>query len=139
MSDKLTVVQKAFGEIAPDFAELTDRVLFGEVWQRPGLSQRDRSLITVATLVALYRTNELPNHLKRAIDNGVSRDELVEAIMHLAFYSGWGNAIMAVDVARNVFERHNIGAQQLPSASPTLRTSPRSSPSSRSSSPCSSA
>lgn len=109
MSDKLTVAQKAFGEIAPDFAELTDRVLFGEVWQRPGLSQRDRSLITVATLVALYRTNELPNHLKRAIDNGVSRDELVEAIMHLAFYSGWPTASSALRIAKSVFD--GLGAK----------------------------
>lgn len=109
MSDKLTVAQKAFGEIAPDFAELTDRVLFGEVWQRPGLSQRDRSLITVATLVALYRTNELPNHLKRAIDNGVSRDELVEAMMHLAFYSGWPTASSALRIAKSVFD--GLGAK----------------------------
>jgi 4-carboxymuconolactone decarboxylase len=110
MPDDQTVAQKAFGEIAPDFADLTDRVLFGEVWERPGLSQRDRSLITVATLVALYRTNELPNHLKRAIDNGVSRDELVEAIMHLAFYSGWPTASSAPRIAKGVFDE--IGAKR---------------------------
>ena len=104
MSDKLTVAQQAFGEIAPDFADLTDRVLFGEVWDRPGLSPRDRSLITVASLVALHRTNELPNHLKRAIANGVSRDELVEVMMHLAFYSGWPTASSALRIARGVFD-----------------------------------
>ena len=110
MPDKQTVAQQAFGEIAPDFADLTGRVLVGEVWKRPGLSPRDRSLITVATLVALYRTNELPNHLKRAIDNGVSRDELVEAIMHLAFYSGWPTASSALRIAKGVFDE--IGAKQ---------------------------
>jgi 4-carboxymuconolactone decarboxylase len=65
--------RKGFGDIAPAFADYTDRVLFGEIWERPELSKRDRSLITVATLIALYRVNELPSHLKRAIANG--RDE----------------------------------------------------------------
>jgi 4-carboxymuconolactone decarboxylase len=68
------------------------------------LSPRDRSLITVATLVALYRTNELPTHLKLALQNGVSRDELVELITHLAFYAGWPTAATAVGIARKVFE-----------------------------------
>lgn len=94
---------QAFGDIAPGLADLTDRVLFGEVWERPGLSPRDRSLITVACLVALYRTNELPGHLKRALANGLSRDELIEAITHLAFYSGWPTAASAAAVARRVF------------------------------------
>jgi 4-carboxymuconolactone decarboxylase len=79
-------------------------VLFEDVWERPGLSKRDRSLITVATLVALYRTNELPFHLKRALDNGVSREELIELITHLAFYAGWPTANSAVTIARRVFE-----------------------------------
>ncbi|HWF76232.1 MAG TPA: carboxymuconolactone decarboxylase family protein, partial [Caulobacteraceae bacterium] len=78
-------------------------VLFGDVWERPGLSKRDRSLITVATLVALYRTNELPFHLRRAQENGVSRDELVELITHLAFYAGWPCAATAVGIARQAF------------------------------------
>jgi 4-carboxymuconolactone decarboxylase len=81
-----------------------DEVLFGDVWERPGLSKRDRSLITVAALVALYRTNELPFHLKRALENGLSRDELIEAITHLAFYAGWPAASTAVNMARHVFE-----------------------------------
>jgi 4-carboxymuconolactone decarboxylase len=95
--------RKAFGHIAPALADLTDTVLFGDVWKRPGLSPRDRSLVTVAALVALYRTNELPSHLKRALANGVSRDELIELITHLAFYSGWPTASSAVRIAERVF------------------------------------
>jgi 4-carboxymuconolactone decarboxylase len=78
-------------------------VLFGDVWKRPGLSPRDRSLVTVATLVALYRANELPFHLAKALENGVTRDELIELITHLAFYAGWPTANTAVTVARKVF------------------------------------
>jgi len=78
-------------------------VLFGDVWRRPGLSPRDRSLITVATLVALYRTNELTPHLKLALKNGVTRDEIVELITHLAFYAGWPTAATAVAITRAVF------------------------------------
>jgi 4-carboxymuconolactone decarboxylase len=99
-----TVAQQAFGSIAPDFADLTDRVLFGEIWRRPGLSPRDRSLVTVSSLVALYRTNELATHLKLALVNGVTHDEIVEAIMHLAFYTGWPTAATALRIARTVFE-----------------------------------
>jgi 4-carboxymuconolactone decarboxylase len=99
---------QAFGDVAPGLADLTDRVLFGEVWERPGLSPRDRSLVTVACLVALYRTNELPGHLKRALANGVSREELVEVITHLAFYAGWPTAASAVAIARRVFDE--VGA-----------------------------
>lgn len=76
--------QQMIGDIAPKLVELTDDVLFGDVWERPGLSKRDRSLVTVAALVALYRTNELPPHLDRALENGVTREELVEAITQLA-------------------------------------------------------
>ena len=95
--------RKAFGDLAPAFAEYTDKVLFGDVWERPGLSPRDRSLITVASLVALYRGNELPFHIGKALDNGISRDELIELITHLAFYSGWPTAATALTVARQVF------------------------------------
>ena len=92
-----------FADIAPALGEYTDNVLFGDVWKRPGLSPRDRSLITVASLVSLYRQNELPFHLGRAIDNGVSKDELIELITHLAFYSGWPTAATAIGIARKVF------------------------------------
>jgi 4-carboxymuconolactone decarboxylase len=84
---------------APKLMELTDEVLFGDVWERPGLSKRDRSLITVAALVALYRINELPSHIKRARANGISKDELAELFTHLAFYSGWPTAITAARIA----------------------------------------
>src|SRR3954469_13161213 len=104
MSDRPAGGRKSFGDIAPALADYTDRVLFGDVWERPGLSPRDRSLITVATLVALYRTNELPFHLKRAIENGVTKDELIELITHLAFYSGWPTASSAIAIARRVFD-----------------------------------
>jgi len=92
-----------YADIAPALDEYTGKVLFGDVWKRPGLSPRDRSLITVASLVALYRTNELPFHLGRALENGVTKDELIELITHLAFYAGWPAANTAVAIARKVF------------------------------------
>ncbi|MFZ6653918.1 carboxymuconolactone decarboxylase family protein [Undibacterium sp. TJN19] len=88
--------QQTMGDIAPRLAQLTDEVLFGDIWQRPGLPKRERSLITVATLVALNRSEQLPFHLQRAIDNGVTPAELVELVTHLAFYSGWPTAASAV-------------------------------------------
>ncbi|ABW01315.1 cupin domain-containing carboxymuconolactone decarboxylase family protein [Caldivirga maquilingensis] len=97
-----------FSDIAPALAHYTDHVLFGDVWNRPGLSPRDRSLVTVAALVALYRVNELPFHLRRAIENGVSKDELIELITHLAFYSGWPTASTALSIARKVFEELGV-------------------------------
>ncbi len=108
MSDEPTARRSPYSDIAPALGDYTDNVLFGDVWERPGLSKRDRSLITVATLVALYRTNELPHHLKRALDNGVSRDELIELITHLAFYAGWPTANTAVSIARRVFEENGV-------------------------------
>src|SRR5579864_2545054 len=92
----------------PKLVDLTDKVVFGDVWERPELSKRDRSLITVAALVALYRTNELPHHLKRALDNGLTRDELAEAIPLLAFYGGWPCAATAASIARRVFEEAGV-------------------------------
>ncbi len=92
-----------YADIAPALDEYTGKVLFGDLWKRPGLSPRDRSLVTVAALVALYRTNELPFHLARALENGVTKDELVELITHLAFYAGWPAANTAVTIARKVF------------------------------------
>ena len=98
-----TPMRAPWRDIAPDLTDITDKVLFDDVWQRPGLSQRDRSLVTVAALIANYRTNELPFHLKKALENGVTREEIVEAITHLAFYSGWPTAGTAVGIARQVF------------------------------------
>ena len=88
--------RQAMGNEAPKLAELTDQVLFGDVWERPQLAKRERSLITVAALVALYRLEQLPFHLERALDNGVTREELAELITHLAFYAGWPAAHSAV-------------------------------------------
>lgn len=91
--------------VAPKLVDLTEKVLFGDVWERPGLSKRDRSLITVATLVALNRTEQLRGHLERALINGVTKDEIVEAITHLAFYSGWPTAMSAALIAKEIFEK----------------------------------
>jgi 4-carboxymuconolactone decarboxylase len=108
MSEKPTAARASFGDIAPALAEYTDVVLFGDVWRRPGLSPRDRSLITVAALVAGYRTNELPFHLQRALENGVTKDEIIELITHLAFYSGWPTANSALPIARRVFAESKL-------------------------------
>jgi 4-carboxymuconolactone decarboxylase len=100
-----TRAQSLFGDVNPKLAQLTDDVLFGDVWARPGLAQRDRSLVTVSALVAMNRPDQLRSHLQRARDNGVSDAELVEAITHLAFYAGWPSAITASVVAREVFQK----------------------------------
>jgi 4-carboxymuconolactone decarboxylase len=99
-----SAAQKLFGDFDPKLAEITDNVLFGDVWERPGLSKRDRSLITVAALIALNRPEQLRAHLQRACENGVTKDEVVEVITHLAFYTGWPNAINAIQTAREVFQ-----------------------------------
>src|SRR5215467_9569640 len=105
MSRELSAAQQAMGEIAPKFADLTNKVLFGDIWERKELSKRDRSLIAVAALVALNRTDQLRFHLQRALENGVKRQELIEEITHLAFYSGWPTAVNAVTVAKDVFSK----------------------------------
>ena len=97
-----SVAQQLMGDIAPKLAQLTDSVLFGDVWARPGLSPRDRSLVTVSALIAMNRPDQLRSHLARAHANGVTRDELIEAITHLAFYAGWPSAVTAVGIAREV-------------------------------------
>jgi 4-carboxymuconolactone decarboxylase len=99
-----TPAQRGFGDINPKLAQLTDDVLFGEVWARPGLSRRDRSLVTVSALIAINRPDQLRSHLALARDNGLTEAELVEAITHLAFYAGWPSAVTASNVAREVFK-----------------------------------
>ena len=91
-------------DVFPKLGELTDKVLFGDVWERPGLSRRDRSLVTVAALTALYRPDQIRGHIWRALDNGVTREELSELFTHLAFYAGWPNAFSAVPVVKGVFD-----------------------------------
>lgn len=91
--------------VVPKLIDLTEKVVYGDVWERPGLSKRDRSLITCAGLVAMNRTEQLKGHLARALDNGVTRDEIAELITHMAFYSGWPTAMSAAGVAKDVFEK----------------------------------
>lgn len=91
-------------DTVPQLGKLRDEVLFGDVWEQPELGKRDRSLVTVAVLTALYRTDELKLHMQRALDNGVTKDELRGLITHLAFYAGWPTAVNAGRVATDVFE-----------------------------------
>jgi 4-carboxymuconolactone decarboxylase len=102
--------------VAPALAHYQERLLDGDLWKRPGLSPRDRSLVTVAALIARNQTIELPHQLELALDNGVRPSELSEVITHLAFYSGWGNAMSAVAIATDVFGKRGVGADQLPPA-----------------------
>jgi 4-carboxymuconolactone decarboxylase len=104
MADEPTNARKNFGDIAPHLAEITDKVLFGDVWENPALSPRDRSLVTITSLISLYRTNELSFHLKKALENGVTREEIIETITHLAFYAGWPPAMTALQIVRKIFE-----------------------------------
>ena len=102
VSNKNSRAQQLFGEITPKFAELTDNVLYADVWERPGLSKRDRSLITVSALIALNRPDQLRSHFGLASQNGLTREELAEAITHLAFYSGWPSSVSAATIAKEV-------------------------------------
>ena len=90
-------------EVFPDFSKMTLEHLFGEVWSRPGLAMRDRSLITMAVLTALARTEELKVHMGFALNLGISRDEILEMVMHVAHYAGWPAGVNAVRVAKDVF------------------------------------
>jgi 4-carboxymuconolactone decarboxylase len=105
MDRKPTAAEKMIGDFAPKLVDLTDRVLFGEVWEHPELSKRDRSLATVAALIALNRPDQLRFHLSKAVENGVTKEELIEVITHLAFYSGWPNAMNAIMSAKEVFSK----------------------------------
>ncbi len=96
--------KKTVYELIPKLGELRDEVLFGDIWERPELSKRDRSLIIVAVLTALYRTEELRGHMRRAIDNGVTKEEIFEVITQMAFYAGWPTAVNAGRIALEIFE-----------------------------------
>lgn len=98
--------QQLMGATAPKLAELTDSILYGDIWERPGLSKRDRSLVTIAALIALNRPDQLQSHIKLGLQNGLTRDEIVETITHMAFYSGWPSAVSAVAVAKEVFQKN---------------------------------
>jgi len=105
MSKEPSAAEKMLGSFAPKLVELTDQVLFGDIWERKELSKRDRSLITVAALVALNRPDQLRFHLGRAIENGMKEQELIEAITHLAFYAGWPSAMTAITLAKELFSK----------------------------------
>src|SRR5688500_17915653 len=106
--------------VAPALEKYRQERLFGDVWKRPGLAPRDRSVITVAALIARNQTVEMPFHLELALDNGLTPAEISEIITHLAFYSGWANAMSAVAVAKDVFAKRGVRPDQLPAASPKL-------------------
>lgn len=90
--------------VAPKLIEMTEKVVYGDVWERPELSKRDRSLITVAALIAMYRADQLTGHIERALANGVTREEIGEIITHMALYAGWPTAMTAGRIAKKVFE-----------------------------------
>ncbi|MEU6748491.1 carboxymuconolactone decarboxylase family protein [Spirillospora sp. NPDC046719] len=94
-------------QIAPKLVDVTNEVLFGDIWERPGLSARDRSLVTVSVLAALYRSEQLGYHLGVALDNGLSVEELSEAITHLAFYAGWPNAMTAITLLKKIADERS--------------------------------
>ena len=100
---KLNAARQALAEAAPKLKQLTDDVLFGDIWERPQLSKRDRSLITCTALVALGKTDQMTTHFPRALANGVTKEELVEMITHMAFYSGWPSAVTAAVHAHQIF------------------------------------
>src|SRR6266404_9224409 len=105
MNKEPSAIKKNFGEFSPKLVQLTDDVLFGDVWERAELSKRDRSLVTVSALITGGNSEQLPFHLQRAKENGVTEAELIETITHLAFYSGWPKAMSAITVAREIFKK----------------------------------
>ena len=110
MSREPSAAEKMIGDFAPKLVDLTDRVLFGDVWEREDLSKRDRSLVTVAALIALHRPEQLRFHLDKALDNGLKKEELIEVITHLAFYSGWPNAMSAIMIAKELFSKRDTSS-----------------------------
>jgi len=106
-SSSLSSPRERVRSTVPKLIDLTEKIVFGDIWERPELSKRDRSLITVAALVALYRPEQLRLHIERALGNGVSRSEISEIITHMAFYSGWPTAMTAALVAKEVFEKRS--------------------------------
>jgi 4-carboxymuconolactone decarboxylase len=92
----------------PKLAEMTSDMLFGDVWETPGLSKRDRSVVTVAVNTALYRTEQLRSHINRALDNGVTKEEIVQIITHVTFYAGWPCGVNGAAVASEVFAARNL-------------------------------
>jgi 4-carboxymuconolactone decarboxylase len=106
-------------QVAPQLAAYTQDRLLGDVWKRPGLAPRERSIVTLSALIARDQTIEMPYHFNLALDNGVKPREISEIITHLAFYAGWANAMSAIAIAKDVFAARHIGADQLPAVSAT--------------------
>lgn len=115
---------EAMRHVAPALADYTDDLLFGDVWKRPGLSPRDRSLVTMTTLIATGKSAQLGEHLELALDNGLTPAEIGGVITHLAFYSGWPNAVSAVSVAEEVFRKRGIPESALHPAKTSLAPEP---------------
>jgi len=116
----LTKTREDVPMVAPALEKYAQKTLLGDVWKRPGLSVRDRSVVTLAALIARNQTVEMAYYLNGALDNGVKPGEISEIITHLAFYSGWSNAMAAVAVAKDVFAERKIAADRIPAASPNL-------------------
>jgi 4-carboxymuconolactone decarboxylase len=108
------------GKVAPALEKYTQERVLSDVWKRPGLSARDRGIVTLAALIARNQMIEVPTYLAIALENGVKPREVSEMITHLAFYSGWGNAMSAIAIAKEMFIRRDIGPDQLPAASGPL-------------------
>lgn len=106
--------------VSPALASFTQNTIVGDLWGRPDLSPRDRSVVTLAALIARNQTIGMAHYFNKALDSGVTPAEVSEIITHLAFYSGWGNAFFAVEIVKDIFVERGIGADQLPSASPVL-------------------
>jgi 4-carboxymuconolactone decarboxylase len=103
-SERAASVEQNFGLVAPGLAQYTTDVLFRDLWLRPALAPRDRSLVTVSALIASGQVAQIPYHLNRAMDNGLTQRQASEALTHLAFYAGWPNVFSALPVAKGVFE-----------------------------------
>jgi 4-carboxymuconolactone decarboxylase len=112
MEEQQTPAQRLLGDFAPQIVQLTDDVLFGDIWKRPGLSPRDRSLVTVAILAATYRPDQLNSHLRLALANGLTQDELVETLTHLAFYAGWPSGMAALTQLKTITADTGSGASR---------------------------
>lgn len=102
MKSEPSPARQLIGNLAPKLVDLTEQILFGDMWERPELSKRDRSLVTVSALIALNRPEQLRVHLRKALENGLTKAEVIETITHLAFYSGWPTAMNAIAIAKEV-------------------------------------
>lgn len=108
MAQPASASRDAVRDVVPKMIDLTEKVLFGDVWERPNLSKRDRSLMVIGALVASYRPEQLRGHIARGLDNGLTRDEIAEVITHLAFYGGWPASMTAARVLKEVLEERGM-------------------------------